>query len=84
MAEITVNVAQPEIPAPREPEHEIAASAAEPVMEAEFPEPDREAPAVETPPAEPKRHSIHGAPEEAPPEPSAPRRMGWWSRRKTG
>ena len=74
----TVNAQEPEITAPAEPDHEIAASAPEPVVETKAPE----TPAIET--AEAKRHAIHGAPEEEPKEPSAPRRMGWWSRRKTG
>jgi ribonuclease E len=75
---------QPEILRPREADHEIAASAPEPVVEIKASEPVTEAPAVESQPAEQRRHSIHGAPEEEPKEPSTPRRMGWWSRRKTG
>jgi hypothetical protein len=53
-------------------------------VELTAPEPVTEAPAIEPQPAEQRRHSIHGAPDEEPKEPSAPRRMGWWSRRKTG
>ena len=81
---------EPEITRPRELDHEIAASAPEPVREAQAaPEPVRETFAselqsAEAQAAEARRHSIHGAPDEEPKEPSAPRRMGWWSRRKTG
>ena len=86
VAETLVNE-EPEFVAQDEPDHEIAASAPEPVMEAKAPEPVPEASAIESAEdqsAEARRHSIHGAPDEAPKEPSSPRRMGWWSRRKTG
>jgi hypothetical protein len=83
VAEDSVNGEEPENTQPEESDHEIAASAPEPVWEAKS-EPVPEALAVEPQQAEAKRHSIHGAPEEEPKEPSAPRRMGWWSKRKTG
>ncbi len=66
-------------PAPAPVEHEIAATAAEPApVETVAP------PAPETA-AEVRRHAIHGSPDEpaAAPE-NAPRKAGWWSRRKTG
>lgn len=62
-------------------DHEIAASPAE----ARFVEPQGEEPRVEPETDEARRHAIHGAPGE--PETAgepAPRKMGWWSRRKTG
>jgi ribonuclease E len=77
------DIGTPEIVRHDEPDHEIAATAPEPVAEAIVPEPATEASAIEPQPVEQRRHSIHGAPDE-PKEPSAPRRMGWWSRRKTG
>ena len=65
---------------PKRQDHEIAASAVDvedkPVAE------DSSETAQQ---AEARRHPIHGAPEDPPPEPAAaPRKMGWWSRRKTG
>ncbi len=66
----------------RPADHEIAATApeaahvAEPVVQA-----DTETAAQ----AEARRHAIHGTPEEtAPTSDKAPRKAGWWSRRKTG
>ena len=62
-------------------DHEIAAT------EPEAPEVDAsvEQTAAESAQAEARRHAIHGTPEE--PEPvsdKAPRKAGWWNRRKTG
>ncbi len=77
---------------PADVDHEIAATqpegpvdvSAETSAEVTPDEPVAENPAVEPDPVEPQRHAIHGAPEE-PVEPSpAPRRIGWWNRRKTG
>ena len=65
----------------RAEEHEIAVSREEAVRV----EPAPEEPRVEAQSAETRRHPIHGTAEE--PEPAvekAPRKMGWWSRRKTG
>jgi ribonuclease E len=60
-------------------DHEIAASAVEsPATETADEEPHVEAQSAET-----RRHPIHGTPEPETSEP-APRKMGWWSRRKTG
>jgi ribonuclease E len=78
---------EPEVPAP-EPaasvapaEHEIAASAPQPA--AVESEPESAAAAAEA--AEARRHAIHGEPETpAPASDQAPRKAGWWSRRKTG
>jgi hypothetical protein len=67
--------------AARGQEHEIAATEEEAPAE----ETASEEPHVEAQPAETRRHPIHGASDE--PEPvsdKAPRKMGWWSRRKTG
>ncbi len=68
-----------ERPAPeRKPDHEIAASAPEPAVV----EPVEHETAAQ---AEARRHAIHGTPDE--PEPAsdkAPRKAGWWNRRKTG
>jgi ribonuclease E len=63
-------------------EHEIAASAPQPEPEpVESPAED----AVEAAAAEARRHAIHGSPEDSQPsEAAAPRKSGWWSRRKTG
>jgi hypothetical protein len=64
-----------------EDDHEIAARA----VEAPFVEPAHEEPRVEPEPAETRRHPIHGAPDEPEtPAESAPRKMGWWNRRRTG
>ncbi|MEZ6028219.1 MAG: Rne/Rng family ribonuclease [Hyphomonadaceae bacterium] len=54
---------------------EIAATVPEPQSAAEL-----------EPSAEARRHAIHGAPDDDQPaaEEKAPRRTGWWSRRKTG
>jgi hypothetical protein len=64
------------------PEHEIAATPAEaPTVETTT----TEEPRVEADTAETRRHPIHGTSEEPEPTPEkAPRKMGWWSRRKTG
>ncbi|HVY88218.1 MAG TPA: Rne/Rng family ribonuclease [Hyphomonadaceae bacterium] len=65
----------------REVEHENAASSVEAAAIETPPEPD----SVEPKSSETRRHSIHGAPEDQPAEPAAqPRKVGWWSRRKTG
>ncbi len=67
-------------PAP-EPDHEIAATSPQPAP-AE-PKPSPAATAAEQ--AEARRHAIHGAPEDpAPAGDSAPKKAGWWSKRKTG
>jgi ribonuclease E len=62
-------------------DHEIAATAPEaPVVES-VAEAAPETPAQ----AEARRHAIHGSPDESEPSPDkAPRKAGWWSRRKTG
>jgi hypothetical protein len=67
--------------APQTQDHEIAASAAD-AREVE----SAEERAIAAQKAEDiRRHSIHGTPEDPAPEPAAaPRKMGWWSRRKTG
>jgi len=68
-------------PAAAPAEHEIAASPAEAAPVVVQPEP----PAPEAAPAEPRRHAIHGEPDaSAPTDSPAPRKAGWWSRRKTG
>jgi hypothetical protein len=68
-----------------EDDHEIAASAAQAQsVEAAHQEPPTEARRIEPQPAETRRHAIHGAPEEPTTTEPAPRKMGWWSRRKTG
>ena len=78
-----VAVAEPEPdPAPvvAAADHEIAASAPEPAPVAAPAEDAAQAAAAEA-----RRHAIHGSPEESQPsEGSAPRKAGWWSRRKTG
>jgi ribonuclease E len=62
-------------------DHEIAAS--EP--EAPSVEPVEQAASEIPAQAETRRHAIHGAPEESEPtSDKAPRKAGWWSRRKTG
>jgi ribonuclease E len=61
-------------------DHEIAASRAE----ARSVEPASEDSRIEAQSAETRRHPIHGAPEPEPESEKAPRKMGWWSRRKTG
>jgi ribonuclease E len=65
----------------REPEHEIAATRDE-TRTVEY---AAEETRVEADTAETRRHPIHGTAEEPEPTPEkAPRKMGWWSRRKTG
>ncbi len=65
----------------RPADHEIAAR--EP--EAPTVEPVEQAAPEPSSSAETRRHAIHGAPEESEPSPEkAPRKAGWWSRRKTG
>ena len=67
-------------PAP-EPDHEIAATAPQPAPAEPQPAPSASAEAQ----AEARRHAIHGAPEDpAPAGDSAPKKAGWWSKRKTG
>ncbi len=62
-------------------EHEIAASP----VEAPVAAPEPELPAPTAAEAEARRHAIHGNPEApAPADDPAPRKAGWWSRRKTG
>jgi ribonuclease E len=68
-------------PAPEPaPDHEIAASAPQPAPVESRHEPA--APAAET--AETRRHAIHGEPEAPAPSGEAPRKVGWWNRRRTG
>jgi hypothetical protein len=44
-----------------------------------------EQPPAESAQAETRRHAIHGDPEEpTPASDKAPRKAGWWNRRKTG
>jgi hypothetical protein len=63
------------------PEHEIAASAPQPAPAEPKPAP---APTAEEQ-AEARRHAIHGMPEvPAPADGQAPKKAGWWSKRKTG
>jgi len=65
----------------RPADHEIAAT--EP--EATIVESVEQAASAQPEQAESRRHAIHGAPEESEPTPEkAPRKAGWWSRRKTG
>ncbi len=76
---------QPEpVAAKREPapaaDHEIAASTPQPP--AVEPQPEPAASAADT--AEARRHAIHGAPEDPAPAGEAPRKAGWWNRRRTG
>jgi len=61
-------------------DHEIAASAPQPAPVEYQPEPA--ASAAET--AEAQRHAIHGEPEVPVPSGEAPRKAGWWNRRRTG
>ena len=64
-----------------EPEHEIAATAPQPAPA----EPQPAPPATAEEQAEARRHAIHGAPEEpAPADGQAPKKAGWWSKRRTG
>jgi ribonuclease E len=78
----TTSERQPQIPSA---DHEIAATRVEaPLVEAEEPPAPDVAPETAAQ-AEARRHAIHGAPDE--PElaaDKAPRKSGWWSRRKTG
>jgi len=68
-------------PVPTAPEHEIAASAPQPAPAEPKPAP---APTAEEQ-AEARRHAIHGTPElSAPADGQAPKKAGWWSKRKTG
>jgi ribonuclease E len=68
-------------PAPEpEPDHEIAASAPQPAPVESRHEPV--APAAEA--VEARRHAIHGEPEVPAPSGEAPRKAGWWNRRRTG
>ena len=62
------------------PDHEIAASAPQPASVEPRPEPA--APAAET--VETRRHAIHGEPEVPAPSGEAPRKVGWWNRRRAG
>jgi ribonuclease E len=62
------------------PDHEIAASAPQPAPVESRPEPA--APAAET--VETRRHAIHGEPEVPAPSGEAPRKVGWWNRRRAG
>ena len=71
---------QPEPAAPPAADHEIAASAPQPAVVESQPEPA--ASAVDT--AEARRHAIHGEPEDPAPAAEAPRKAGWWNRRRTG
>ncbi|MEY4783135.1 MAG: hypothetical protein RIR41_1070 [Pseudomonadota bacterium] len=61
-------------------DHEIASSAPQPAPVESKPEPA--ASAAET--AEARRHAIHGEPEVPAPAGEAPRKAGWWNRRRTG
>jgi ribonuclease E len=62
-------------------DHEIAATA----PEAPKVEQSVEQTTIESAQAEARRHAIHGTPEEpAPASDKAPRKAGWWNRRKTG
>ena len=61
-------------------DHEIASSAPQPASVESKPEPA--ASAAET--AEARRHAIHGEPEVPAPAGEAPRKAGWWNRRRTG
>jgi ribonuclease E len=62
-------------------DHEIAATASEPAPAG----PSPESLAIEAAKEEARRHAIHGAPEDpAPSGDQAPRKAGWWNRRKTG
>jgi len=62
-------------------DHEIAATAPEASSVESVAEAAPETPAQ----AEARRHAIHGSPDESEPAPDkAPRKAGWWSRRKTG
>ena len=68
-------------PVPADPEHEIAASAPQPAPAEPKPAPATTADEQ----AEARRHAIHGAPEApAPADGQAPKKAGWWSKRKTG
>jgi ribonuclease E len=67
-------------PAPAPIDHEIAASSVE-VQQVKA----ADQPAEEAAQAEIRRHAIHGAPEDTETgAEKAPRKSGWWSRRKTG
>src|SRR5690606_4223627 len=69
---------------PETVDHEIAATVTEVSESTSSVEMEREPEAIEAEPGESQRHPIHGEPEQ-PAEPSpAPRRIGWWNRRKTG
>ena len=61
-------------------DHEIASSAPQPAPVESKPEPA--ASAAET--VEARRHAIHGEPEVPAPAGEAPRKAGWWNRRRTG
>ncbi len=61
-------------------DHEIASSAPQPAPVESNPEPATSA--AET--AEARRHAIHGEPEVPAPAGEAPRKAGWWNRRRTG
>ena len=76
---------QPESPSElveaRQDHHEIAATEPEPPQV----ETRVEAPPAESAQAEVRRHAIHGEPDGTEPSSDkAPRKAGWWNRRKTG
>lgn len=82
--EPALEVAPEPVPAP---EPAMAAEEAAPAhleIAATVPDPQPAAKPEES--AEARRHAIHGAPDDEQPaaEEKAPRRTGWWSRRKTG
>ena len=82
-AELLTVPAKPEAQEPAPPQaadHEIAATAAQASRVESQPEPAPDpADRVET-----RRHAIHGEPEDPAPTGEAPRKAGWWNRRRTG
>jgi ribonuclease E len=82
-AELLTVPSEPEAQEPAPPQaadHEIAATAAQASRVESQSEPAADpADRVET-----RRHAIHGEPEDPAPTGEAPRKAGWWNRRRTG